>query len=119
MFRPVDVRRLSRACESGADPKKDDETDGQTSAVPGTPTTYIIVVSNQGPSTVSSLTLTDAVPAALLADFARGLDQLVGFLGDFRANLGVAARIEASGVGIRWWIDPAVFQHGHELLQDG
>ena len=35
-------------------------------AVPGTPTTYTIVVSNAGPSTVTSLTLTDAVPAALL-----------------------------------------------------
>ena len=34
--------------------------------MPGTPITYTIVVSNAGPSTVSSLTLTDAVPAALL-----------------------------------------------------
>ena len=42
------------------------KTDGQTSAVPGTPVTYTIVVSNQGPSTVSSLTLTDTVPADLL-----------------------------------------------------
>jgi uncharacterized repeat protein (TIGR01451 family) len=42
------------------------KTDGKTSAVPGTPDTYTITVSNAGPSTVSSLTLTDAVPAALL-----------------------------------------------------
>ena len=42
------------------------KTDGKTSAVPGTPVTYTLVVSNAGPSTVSSLTLTDAVPAALL-----------------------------------------------------
>src|SRR4029450_11293672 len=43
------------------------KTDGQTSAVPGTPTTYTIVVTNAGPSTVSSLTLTDTVPATLLS----------------------------------------------------
>ena len=34
--------------------------------MPGTPDTYTITVSNAGPSTVSSVTLTDAVPAALL-----------------------------------------------------
>jgi uncharacterized repeat protein (TIGR01451 family) len=42
------------------------KTDGKTSAVPGTPDTYTITVSNAGPSTMSSLTLTDSVPAALL-----------------------------------------------------
>jgi uncharacterized repeat protein (TIGR01451 family) len=41
-------------------------TDGKTSAVPGTSTTYTITVTNNGPSTVSSLTLTDSIPAALL-----------------------------------------------------
>ena len=34
--------------------------------MPGTPDTYTITVSNAGPSTVSSVNLTDAVPAALL-----------------------------------------------------
>jgi uncharacterized repeat protein (TIGR01451 family) len=34
--------------------------------VPGTPTTYTITVSNSGPSTVSSVILTDDVPTALL-----------------------------------------------------
>src|SRR5262249_55335182 len=35
------------------------KTDGQTSAVPGTPITYTLTVSNNGPSTVSSLSLID------------------------------------------------------------
>jgi uncharacterized repeat protein (TIGR01451 family) len=41
-------------------------TDGQTIVVRGTSGTYTITVSNNGPSTVSSLTLTDTIPAALL-----------------------------------------------------
>jgi uncharacterized repeat protein (TIGR01451 family) len=41
------------------------KTDGQTSAVPGDQDTYTITVTNNGPSTVTSLTLTDTVPAAL------------------------------------------------------
>ncbi len=40
--------------------------DGKTSVVPGTSDTYTITVSNNGPSTVSSVILTDDVPAALL-----------------------------------------------------
>src|SRR5262249_21144159 len=40
--------------------------DGKTSAVPGTPDTYTITVTNNGPSTVSSVILTDDEPAALL-----------------------------------------------------
>jgi uncharacterized repeat protein (TIGR01451 family) len=41
-------------------------TDGVTTVVPGTSDTYTITVSNNGPDTVSSLALTDTVPAALL-----------------------------------------------------
>jgi uncharacterized repeat protein (TIGR01451 family) len=41
-------------------------TDGKTVVVPGTSNTYTITVTNNGPSTVSSLTLTDTIPAALL-----------------------------------------------------
>jgi uncharacterized repeat protein (TIGR01451 family) len=41
-------------------------TDGRTTVVPGTSDTYTITVGNNGPSTVSSLILTDALPAALL-----------------------------------------------------
>src|SRR5262249_47725168 len=42
------------------------KTDGQTAAVPGTGTTYTITVTNAGPSTVSSVSLTDPVPPTLL-----------------------------------------------------
>jgi uncharacterized repeat protein (TIGR01451 family) len=41
-------------------------TDGKTTVVPGTSNTYTITVTNNGPSTVTSLTLTDSLPAALL-----------------------------------------------------
>jgi uncharacterized repeat protein (TIGR01451 family) len=41
-------------------------SDGKTTVVPGTGDTYTITVTNNGPSAVSSLTLTDAIPAALL-----------------------------------------------------
>jgi uncharacterized repeat protein (TIGR01451 family) len=41
------------------------KTDGQTSALPGLPLTYTIVVSNAGPSNVTGATVTDTMPAAL------------------------------------------------------
>src|SRR5262245_32079313 len=41
-------------------------TDGKLIVVPGTSNTYTITVTNNGPSTVTSLTLTDMIPAALL-----------------------------------------------------
>jgi uncharacterized repeat protein (TIGR01451 family) len=41
------------------------KTDGQTNATPGSPVSYTITVSNAGPSTLSQLTLTDTLPAAL------------------------------------------------------
>jgi uncharacterized repeat protein (TIGR01451 family) len=40
-------------------------TDGVTSVVPGTGDAYAITVTNNGPDTVSSVTLTDTIPAAL------------------------------------------------------
>jgi len=42
------------------------KTDGQTTAVPGEPLSYTIVVSNAGPGDVIGATVTDALPAALL-----------------------------------------------------
>src|SRR5262249_8280100 len=42
------------------------KNDGVTSAVPGTPTTYTITVSNAGPSPLGVFILTDSLPAALL-----------------------------------------------------
>jgi uncharacterized repeat protein (TIGR01451 family) len=45
--------------------------DGAASVLRGTSDTYAIVVTNDGPHTVSSVTLTDAIPAARLnASFA-------------------------------------------------
>src|SRR5439155_1040352 len=43
------------------------KTDGKASVVPGTSDTYTITLTNNGPSTVSSVTLVDTVPAALLS----------------------------------------------------
>jgi uncharacterized repeat protein (TIGR01451 family) len=40
--------------------------DGRITVAPGTSDTYTIRVTNNGPSTVTSLTLTDSIPAALL-----------------------------------------------------
>ena len=42
------------------------KSDGQTTAVPGLPLTYTIVVSNAGPNTATGATVTDVLPAALL-----------------------------------------------------
>ena len=42
------------------------QTDNKTSVVPGTNNTYTITVTNNGPSTVSSFTMTDVIPAQLL-----------------------------------------------------
>jgi uncharacterized repeat protein (TIGR01451 family) len=41
------------------------KTDGQTSTVAGSPISYIIQVTNNGPLTVNSLTVTDAVPSTI------------------------------------------------------
>src|SRR5262249_29155338 len=42
------------------------KSDGVTSVVPGTTDTYTITVTNSGPSTVNSVTLSDTIPNALL-----------------------------------------------------
>jgi len=42
------------------------KTDGQTAVAAGTSNTYTLTVTNAGPSAVRSVSLTDAVPAALL-----------------------------------------------------
>ena len=48
------------------------KTDNQTTAVPGTTINYIITVTNNGPNTVSSLTVTDLVPATILSPVFTG-----------------------------------------------
>ncbi len=44
------------------------KTDAATSAVPGASTTYTIVVSNNGPSSVTGATVSDVLPAAISSD---------------------------------------------------
>ena len=54
-----------------ASPKADlsiTKTDGTTTYVPGTSTTYTIVVTNSGPSNVTGATVTDPMPAAITSD---------------------------------------------------
>src|SRR5262245_7300948 len=41
------------------------KTDGQASYVPGRPLTYVITVTNAGPSTASGVSIADTVPAAI------------------------------------------------------
>src|SRR6185437_3181274 len=48
------------------------KTDNQTTAIPGTPDSYTIVVSNSGPSTATSVAVNDTVPAALTSVFWSG-----------------------------------------------
>ena len=40
-------------------------TDGQTTAAPGSPVTYTLVITNTGPSSVTGVTITDVLPATL------------------------------------------------------
>jgi uncharacterized repeat protein (TIGR01451 family) len=80
-------------------------TDGMPTVVPGTSDTYTITVSNNGPSTVSSLTLTDAIPAALLnASFTPSVgayDPATGVWSGLSLASGQSVRIMLRGV-----IDP-------------
>src|SRR5512132_1048112 len=43
------------------------KTDGNTSVVPGTSDTYTITVSNNGPDTVTGATVSDPLPAGVIA----------------------------------------------------
>jgi uncharacterized repeat protein (TIGR01451 family) len=83
------------------------KTDGQTSAVPGSPDTYSISVTNNGPSTVSSLNLVDTVPAALLnpvfgTPSSGSYDPATGIWSGLSLATGQSVTITLSGT-----IDPA------------
>lgn len=41
------------------------KTDGQTTTTPGSPISYTITITNNGPNSVTSLTLTDTLPASI------------------------------------------------------
>jgi len=81
-------------------------TDGRTTVVPGTSDTYTITVGNNGPSTVSSVILTDAIPAALLnpifgAPSAGSYDSLTGVWSGLSLATGQTVSLTLSGT-----IDP-------------
>src|SRR4029078_7148986 len=81
--------------------------DGKTSAVPGTPDTYTITVTNAGPSTVSSINLVDDVPAALLnptfgTPSAGTYDPATGVWSGLSLAMGQSVTITLTGT-----IDPA------------
>jgi uncharacterized repeat protein (TIGR01451 family) len=81
--------------------------DGRSSAVPGTATTYMLMVTNAGPSTVESVTLSDAVPAALLnpvfgTPSAGSYDPLTGLWSGLSLAAGQSITITLTGT-----IDPA------------
>ena len=81
-------------------------TDGKTTVVPGTSETYTITVGNNGPSTISSLILTDAIPAAVLnpifgAVSAGSYDSLTGIWSGLSLATGQNVSITLTGT-----IDP-------------
>jgi uncharacterized repeat protein (TIGR01451 family) len=81
--------------------------DSKTSAVPGTPDTYTLTVTNNGPSTVSAIKLTDNVPAALLnpvfgTPSAGSYDPATGIWRGLSLASGQSVTITLSGT-----IDPA------------
>jgi len=65
------------------------KTDGVTSVVAGDSTTYTIVVSNNGPSSVTGATVTDTLPAAVVSDnfSAVGSGSASGFTASGSGNI--------------------------------
>jgi uncharacterized repeat protein (TIGR01451 family) len=71
------------------------KTDGTTSAVPGSTTTYTIVVSNTGPSTATSILVSDPLPANVTSFTwsGNGNTNVVGPLTDTIASLAPGATV--------------------------
>src|SRR5204862_6104758 len=65
------------------------KTDGVSSVVPGTSTTYTIVVTNTGPSTATSVAVSDPLPAAEPSSSwsGNGQSNVSGALSDTIASL--------------------------------
>src|SRR4029077_3874477 len=86
------------------------KTDNQTTAIPGTPDSYTIVVSNSGPSTATSVAVNDTVPAALTSVFWSGTNGSSGSgnLVDTISSLAPGASVTYTLTGI---IDPAATGH--------
>ena len=75
------------------------KTDGVTSVVPGTATTYSIVVSNSGPSNVTGATVTDVLPAAITSDTftAVGSGGASGFTASGSGNINDTVNLPIGG----------------------
>jgi uncharacterized repeat protein (TIGR01451 family) len=71
------------------------KTDGTTTAVPGTSTTYTIVVSNAGPSTATNVSVSDPVPAGVTSATwsGNGQSNVSGALSDTIASLAPGASV--------------------------
>ena len=83
------------------------KTDGTTTAVRGTVDTYTITVTNNGPSTVSSFTLSDSIPSAFLnpsfgTPSAGSYDPATGVLSGLTFASGDSVSITLSGT-----VDPS------------
>jgi uncharacterized repeat protein (TIGR01451 family) len=83
------------------------KTDGITQAIPGTAIGYIITVKNNGPNPVTSVKLTDAVPAAILNSKLTGpdgatLNATSGYWDGLTLNAGDSATFILEGT-----LDPA------------
>ncbi len=90
------------------------KTDGQTTAVPGQSLTYTITVSNAGPDAVTGATVSDVLPAALLAPAwtcaaspgssctasgSGSINDTINLLGGGTATYTLAGTIDASATG--------------------
>src|SRR5207248_1393239 len=71
------------------------KTDGVTSVVPGTSTTYTIVVANSGPSTATSVAVSDPLPAGVTSFSwsGNGKTNQSGALSDTIASLAPGASV--------------------------
>ena len=75
------------------------KTDGVTSAVPGSSTTYTIVVSNNGPSNVTGASVSDVLPAAIASDTftAVGSGGASGFTASGGGNINDTVNLPVGG----------------------
>src|SRR5436309_1195384 len=71
------------------------KTDGSVTAVPGLSTTYTIVVTNTGPSTATNVTVSDPLPAGVIAASWSGSNghSGTGALSDTIASLAPGASV--------------------------
>src|SRR5262249_27349665 len=87
------------------------KTDGRTSVVPGTNTTYTITVTNNGPSTVTGAVVTDVLPTGTTYVGSIGLaryDAGAGAFGVVQFTTGTLAPGESESFLLTLAIDPGL-----------